>query len=46
MKILFGLTYYRPHVSGLTIYVERLATALARGRVLRLVAEIVCHFGQ
>ena len=30
MKILFVLTYYRPHVSGLTIYVERLARALAR----------------
>ncbi len=30
MKILFALTYYRPHVSGLTIYVERLAAALAR----------------
>lgn len=30
MKILFILTYYRPHVSGLTIYVERLATALAQ----------------
>ncbi len=29
MKILFVLTYYRPHVSGLTIYVERLARALA-----------------
>jgi glycosyltransferase involved in cell wall biosynthesis len=29
MRILFSLTYYRPHVSGLTIYVERLATALA-----------------
>jgi glycosyltransferase involved in cell wall biosynthesis len=29
MKILFALTYYRPHVSGLTIYVERLARALA-----------------
>ncbi len=29
MKILFILTYYRPHVSGLTIYVERLARALA-----------------
>lgn len=32
MKILIVLTYYRPHVSGLTIYVERLARALvARG---------------
>ena len=29
VKILFVLTYYRPHVSGLTIYVERLATTLA-----------------
>lgn len=32
MRILIALTYYRPHVSGLTIYVERLAKALvARG---------------
>ncbi|MCC7360195.1 MAG: glycosyltransferase family 4 protein [Anaerolineales bacterium] len=32
MKVLIALTYYRPHVSGLTIYVERLARALvARG---------------
>ncbi len=30
MRILFILTYYRPHVSGLTIYVERLAQALAQ----------------
>lgn len=30
MRILIGLTYYRPHVSGLTIYVERLAKALVR----------------
>jgi glycosyltransferase involved in cell wall biosynthesis len=29
MKILIVLTYYRPHISGLTIYVERLAAALA-----------------
>jgi len=29
VKILLTLTYYRPHVSGLTIYVERLARALA-----------------
>lgn len=29
MKILLALTYYRPHVSGLTIYVQRLAEALA-----------------
>jgi glycosyltransferase involved in cell wall biosynthesis len=32
MHILVGLTYYRPHISGLTIYVERLSRALvARG---------------
>ena len=30
MKILLVLTYYHPHVSGLTIYVKRLAAALAR----------------
>ncbi len=29
MRILQLLTYYRPHISGLTIYVERLARALA-----------------
>ena len=29
MRILVALTYYRPHVSGLTIYVARLAHALA-----------------
>jgi glycosyltransferase involved in cell wall biosynthesis len=29
MKILLALTYYRPHTSGLTIYAERLAHALA-----------------
>ncbi len=30
MKVLLVLTYYHPHVSGLTIYVKRLATALAQ----------------
>lgn len=30
MNVLVALTYYRPHVSGLTIYVERLCRALAR----------------
>ncbi len=30
MKILTALTYYRPHYSGLTIYAERLARALAQ----------------
>ncbi len=29
MKILICLTYYSPHKSGLTVYVERLAAALA-----------------
>jgi glycosyltransferase involved in cell wall biosynthesis len=29
MRILIVLTYYRPHTSGLTIYTERLAKALA-----------------
>lgn len=40
MRILFGLTYYRPHVSGLTIYVERLARALAaRGHAVTVLAS-------
>lgn len=30
MKILTVLTYYRPHTSGLTIYVERLASSLVK----------------
>jgi len=30
VRILTALTYYRPHVSGLTIYAERLARALVR----------------
>ncbi len=30
MRILEVLTYYRPHVSGLTIYVERLSRALVQ----------------
>jgi glycosyltransferase involved in cell wall biosynthesis len=30
MRILLALTYYRPHVSGVTIYAERLARGLAR----------------
>ena len=29
MRILIALTYYRPHYSGLTIYAEREARALA-----------------
>lgn len=30
MRILIVLTYYRPHISGLTIYAERLAAALVK----------------
>ena len=30
MKVLLVLTYYHPHVSGLTIYAKRLATTLAQ----------------
>ncbi len=30
MRVLIVLTYYRPHTSGLTIYTERLAQALAK----------------
>jgi glycosyltransferase involved in cell wall biosynthesis len=30
MRVLLALYYYRPYISGLTIYVERLAHALAR----------------
>ena len=30
LRVLLVLTYYRPHTSGLTIYVERLARSLAR----------------
>jgi glycosyltransferase involved in cell wall biosynthesis len=30
MRILIALTYYQPHVSGLSIYAERLARGLAR----------------
>ncbi len=41
MKILVAVTYFRPHVSGLTIYVDRLCRALAvRGhRVTVLTAQ-------
>ena len=30
MKILFSLTYYTPYVSGLTLYVKRLAEVLVK----------------
>jgi len=45
MRILIALTYYRPHVSGLTIYAERLARALvARGhRVTVLTSRFDAH---
>lgn len=40
MRVLISLTYYRPHVSGLTIYVERLADELAaRGHDVTLLTS-------
>lgn len=40
MKILFALTYYRPHLSGLTVFAARLAEALAaRGHVLTVLTS-------
>ncbi len=40
MKILVALTYYRPHISGLTIYVERVARALAaRGHDVQILTS-------
>lgn len=40
MRILIVLTYYRPHYSGLTIYTERLAKALAaRGHQVTLLTS-------
>lgn len=40
MKVLVALTYYRPHVSGLTIYVERLVRALAaRGHAVTVLTS-------
>ncbi len=40
MRILIALTYYRPHVSGLTIYGQRLARGLAqRGHQVTLLTS-------
>ncbi|MCX6054934.1 MAG: glycosyltransferase family 4 protein [Chloroflexi bacterium] len=40
MKILIVLTYYRPHISGLTIYAERLAQAFsARGHAVTVLTS-------
>lgn len=40
MRVLIALTYYRPHYSGLTIYTERLAKALAkRGHSITVVTS-------
>ena len=40
MRILLALTYYRPYISGLTIYVERLGTALAeRGHEVTVITS-------
>jgi len=49
LRILIALTYYRPHYSGLTIYTERLAQALAqRGHQVTVLtsqydAALPCH---
>lgn len=40
MRVLIALTYYRPHYSGLTIYAERLARALAqRGHTVTILTS-------
>jgi len=40
MKILTVLTYYKPHISGLTIYVERLVRGLvAHGHQITVLAS-------
>jgi glycosyltransferase involved in cell wall biosynthesis len=40
MRVLMSLTYYRPNVSGLTIYVERLAAKLVeRGHAVTVLAS-------
>jgi glycosyltransferase involved in cell wall biosynthesis len=40
MRILIALTYYRPHVSGLTVYAERLARGLAaRGHAVTVLTS-------
>src|SRR3990172_2196147 len=44
MKVLSVLTYYLPHVSGLTIYVERVSRALVqRGHQ---VTVLTSHYGR
>jgi glycosyltransferase involved in cell wall biosynthesis len=43
MKILIILTYYRPHISGLTIYAERLARGLVQHG--HRVTVLTSHFG-
>ena len=40
MRLLIGLTYYRPYTSGLTIYAERLArTLVGRGHTVTVLAS-------
>ena len=40
MRLLIGLTYYRPYTSGLTIYAERLArTLVSRGHQVTVLAS-------
>ncbi len=47
MKILIALTYYRPHISGLTIYTERLSKALVnRGHQVTVLTSHYDHSTQ
>ena len=40
MNILVAITYYRPHMSGLTIYAERLAKSLVnRGHTVTILTS-------
>ncbi len=44
MKLLIVLTYYRPHISGLTIYAERLAKAMVnRGHQVTVLTSRYDH---
>lgn len=40
MRYLFSVTYYAPYISGVTIYVQRLAEALAQNKQ---VCQVLCY---
>jgi hypothetical protein len=40
MKILTALTYYRPHISGLTIYAERVCRCAGPVFLFRLLEKL------